>query len=248
MAEPRQFVRGVAAVAHPEMGAVSFQDAELSAYTGPYCHDYHGWRDTLTDATVAFNAFTAAGDDPLAAVSFYTTADNVDYTARVYDAFDGGELSGLLADVTGTFDWRGFHTVDLAHLVPLTKRDDFYLFVEVSDGGQAYDRTSEVDVLLEADGLGTTVVSASQPGQSYYLAGTEWTDLHSYDNTANFCIKGLTVPDPATLALLAFGGLGVLLRRRRRSHLVRGGEHFTAFEWKEQKSSHLRGARLKKGV
>ena len=37
-----------------------------------------------------------------------------------------------------------------------------------------------------------------------------------YDSTANFCIKGLTiVPEPATLLLLAAGGLILVGRRRR---------------------------------
>ena len=201
---------------HPEMGAVSFQDVEPNTYTGVYYHDYHGWRDTLTETSAAFNAFTAVGDDPLAAISFYTAADDVDYTARVYDVFDGSQLSGLLAEVSGTIAWRGFHTVDLAGLVPLTDGDDFYLFVEVSDGGQAYDRTSAVEVLLGSEALGTAVVSASEAGQSYYLSGSSWTDLYTYDETANFCIKGLTVPEPATLVLLAAGAALLMSRRRRR--------------------------------
>jgi C1A family cysteine protease len=199
---------------HPEMGAVSFQDVQPNAYTGVYSHDYHGWRGTLAGAETALNAFTASSDDPLAAISFYTAADAVDYTARIYDGFDGAGLSGLLAEVAGTFAWRGFHTVDLPGLVPLADGDDFYIVVELSGGGHAYDCTSEVAVLLGEDALGTTVVSAAEAGQSYYLSGGTWTDLTTYDATANFCIKGLTVPEPATLLLLAAGGL-LLVRRRR---------------------------------
>jgi C1A family cysteine protease len=40
---------------HPEMGAISFQDAELSDYSKIYYHDYHGWRDTELNFTERCN-------------------------------------------------------------------------------------------------------------------------------------------------------------------------------------------------
>jgi len=198
---------------HPDMGAVSFQDVVLDPYSTIYSHDYHGRRDTLAGAGSAFNAFTAAADEPLAAVSFYTADDGVDYTVRIFDRFEGGELLDELTWKSGAIAHTGLHTVDLDTLVPLTEGDEFYILLELSAGGQAYDRTSEVETLLGMSATATTVVSASSPGQSYYLDGGDWLDLHDYNETANFCIKGLTVPEPATLSLVAFGVL-VLLRRR----------------------------------
>jgi len=179
---------------HPEMGAVAFRNVEYMPY-GPaynkfYYHDYHGWRDTKTDVTKAFNAFTATNDQNLKAVSFFTAADTVAYTVRIYDSFDGSALGDQLAEVTGTIEFEGFHTIDLDSPIPLTGQDDFYIYLELSKGGQPYDRTSDVPVLLGAD-YRTVVISDSKPGQSYYYSGRGWVDLNTFNSSANFCIKGI---------------------------------------------------------
>ena len=176
----------------PQMGAVSMQDVEPLAYDRAYYHDYHGWRDTKTDADEAFNAFVATDDELLQAVSFFTAADAVNYVVTVYDRFEGGALLDPLTNQAGSCEYTGFHTIDLPMPVVLAAGDDFYLHVWFSAGGQPYDCTSDVPVLL-GGGSRTIVVSAASPGESYYLAGSQWTDLTTFDSTANFCIKGLTV-------------------------------------------------------
>ena len=184
---------------HPEMGAVSFQDVGLTPYNHTYFYDYHGWRDTLTDIAEAFNAFESEGDESLKAVSFYTAVDAVDYTVKVYDRFEGGVLLDEQIAMSGTIDYKGYHTISLSSPINLPAGDDYYIYLALSSGGQPIDRTSEVPVLLGGQDRGTIVKSAANAAESYYLSGSSWVDLYEYtftdptwDHTANFCIKGFT--------------------------------------------------------
>jgi len=189
---------------HPEMGAVSFQDVELSRYNNIYYHDYHGWRDTLTDITEAFNAFTTTTNEQIDAVSFYTATDNEQYTISIYDRFENSELGGKLFSTSGSIEHTGYHTINLETPIGFTSGDDFYIYLQLKNGGHPIDRTSEIKVLLGSSMDGITVKSGANPGESYYKNGANWKDLYTYwfsnldyQSTANFCIKALTNPwDP----------------------------------------------------
>ena len=181
-----------------EMGAISFQNVEPMAYENIYYHDYHGWRDTLTVATEAFNAFEATGTQIIEAVSFFTAVDNIEFIIKIYDDFDGTDLSNELSIVSGDYEHAGFHTVNLDTSVSVTEGEDFYVYLSLSDGGHPYDRTSDVPVLLGAS-YRTIVESSSNPEESYYKNGGNWLDFYDYNDpsgfqqTGNFCIKALSI-------------------------------------------------------
>lgn len=201
-----------------EMGAVSFRNIEPMAYEHVYCHDYHGWRDTMKNVSKAFNAYTAAADHELKAVSFYTAKDNVGYTVKIFRKFENGQLLEEAAIKAGKMPVTGFHTLDLDRPIAVKKGEKFYVYLDVTDGGQAIDRTSEIPVLLgqqkeqpkpapAAKGPnGPLVLSKANAGESFYFDGT-WKDLYEYrfenpnwatfDRSANFCMKALAVSAPA---------------------------------------------------
>ena len=186
---------------NPEMGAVSFQNVVRSPYDTAYYHDYHGWRDTLKYVNEAFNAFVAKNHEAIVAVNFFTAEQDVEYTVRIYDDFDGTTLENELTSISGSYEHSGLHTVDLPDTVNILSGDDFYVFLSLSDGGFAYDRTSEVPVLLGASSR-VVVPSTANPEQSYFSDEGSWSDFYYYDdgsgflNTGNLCIKALAVHDP----------------------------------------------------
>ncbi len=183
---------------NPEMGAISFQNVIPMPYDTVYYHDYHGWRDTLTFATEAFNAFTAENDLEVVALSFFVAGNDVDYAFEVFNEFDGTELSNSLFSESGTIAYSGLHTLNIywGQGLIIPEGDDFYVYLYLSEGGIPYDRTSDVPVLL-GGGSKTIVPSVSNPGESFYKENGIWKDFYYYDdpsgfqNTGNFCIKAL---------------------------------------------------------
>jgi C1A family cysteine protease len=184
---------------HLEMGAISFQNVERMKYDRIYYHDYHGWHDTKTDITEVFNAFIATDDESLEAINFFTATDSVICIVKVYDRFEGGQLLDELASKTDTIGHRGLHTIVLDSPVTLNSEDAFYVYLYLAAGGQPFDRTSDVPVLLGGGFLPITVESTASPDESYYYNGSDWVDFFyedfantQWNGTVNFCVKALT--------------------------------------------------------
>ncbi len=175
-----------------------------------YQHDDFGRVNTL-NPHYALNYFETRGWEPLGAVGFYTYADDADYVVRIYDTFASAP-SDLLAEVTGTIDYQGWHVVDLDPYVALPD-NDFAVYLYLDNDGDYYQAVEYT--------MAEYCTSTSEAGQSYYsFDGSVWGDLYyDWDNTANFSIKAYATPEPATMALFALGlaGLGARLRRRKNS-------------------------------
>ncbi|MSP19606.1 MAG: hypothetical protein EXR74_08550 [Bdellovibrionales bacterium] len=180
---------------HIQMGAISFKNVERLTYDKIYTHDYHGWRDTKLGTTDAFNSFTSEGGpngkETLKSVSFITAATDVLYLISIYRTFKNGQLEDMVSLTDGGFHHSGFHTVDLDDSVELNKGAPFYVQIKLSHGGHAFDKTSDVPVLLGGSSR-TIVPSIAKPGESFYLDNGTWIDLNKENKTANFCIKALT--------------------------------------------------------
>ncbi|MBI1861750.1 MAG: hypothetical protein HYR96_12610 [Deltaproteobacteria bacterium] len=176
---------------HHDMGGVAFKNVVPNSFSHIYNYDTHGWRDTHS-STRAFNAFKAEALEELRAVSFYTTATDTNATITVYQEFDGQKLFNAFTTVSRHYDNPGLHTADLDRPILLQAQTPFYVEISVNRGGQAYDKTSVVPVLLGGSAR-PLVESRALAGQSYFHDGQRFRDLTKADGTANFCIKALTV-------------------------------------------------------
>jgi len=188
---------------HPELGATSFRNVSFLAFDRVYYHDYHGWRDTWTNSTEAFNSFIGEKDEQLTGVSFYTTEDDADFTVIVYDEFINGSLRRPLRTMNGHERKTGFHTHLFEIPLDIRRGDDFHIKLSVSRGGIAFDRTSKVPLVMNDvwdAGPDAWINSTSAPNQSFYRNGSVWEDLYNWNDTSNFCIKGLvghvSISDP----------------------------------------------------
>lgn len=178
---------------HDQMGAVSFHNVVPRSHQNIYGHDDHGWCAEKSYGH-ALNAFSASEAGRLAAVAFYATEDDVDYEIKVFAGFEGGQLQDLMAAKTGSVTFAGYHTIDLSSFIELSEGEEFYISVQLSNGEHAIDCTVEKTVLM--GGPDPLVPSEANPGESFYSAdGVSWLDLYDEDNSANFCIKGLTLPE-----------------------------------------------------
>lgn len=176
--------------------AAVFNNAEPTTnYDNNYQYDPLGNISAL-NRPYAANVFTADGKEVLRAVGFYTEAPGASYTVRIYknpSPLPIGDRT-VVSTVSGSTTYAGYYTVPLTTPVALSSGDTFTVSVYITGGGT-------YPSALEYAYAGVTSGATASPGQSYYSAnGTSWTDLTSFDSTANFCIKAFTDDNKAPSA------------------------------------------------
>lgn len=180
-------------------------------YDNNYGHDPLGSTSALSVSHMA-NVYAAEGNETLRAVGIYTGATGAGYTVRVYRNPSPAPSGGTpVATVSGTATYAGYHTIPLPATVALAPGDVFSICVAITNGG-TYPAAMEYAI------AGVSSGATASSGQSYYsFDGTSWTDLTTWNATANFCIKAFTenVPPSVTAIDPASGyntaPLGVLI-------------------------------------
>ncbi len=196
-----------------DCSAVVFGNAEGTGnYAVQYGHDPLGWIWEI-GASGGGNTYWGANVFPksslaerVRAVAFYATAPNASYEVRIYKNPTSGPIGGgtLIHTQMGSFTYAGLHTVVLSPAVDLAATDTtFSVVTKITTPGYDYPQAVEVRFVSYS-----TAASAS-PGESYFSAdGLSWSDLTTWDPTANFCIKAYVDPgnnpptDPTTCTIL----------------------------------------------
>ena len=171
-----------------------FQDSMglTGSYDYSYVLSYDGAnsRWIVRDGTVTLaNVFEYEGT--LGAVGTYTCEPGQEVTVRVYE----GELTGgeLLAEVTESFEYPGYHTLVLDEPIEVSS------FTVVAE----YEGAAPVEGESQEQYNGDSYIrfeASSEPGQSFILLDGGWADLASEDINVllgvglvpnNACIKAL---------------------------------------------------------
>ena len=183
----------------------AFSSAEPTDNYGKiYQHDQLGMVSAFS-VNWGANVFTATDADSIAAVGFYALAPNTGYSISIYTRCQAGRpTSGTCAlTQSGTIPEPGFTTIPLSSVVPVTSGSRFSVVLRLTTPGYGYPHA------IEYAYTGITSGATASSGQSFYSSnGSSWTDLTSWNSTANLCIKAYTASAVAapTLASIAIAG------------------------------------------
>ena len=177
--------------------------APLTSWSRVYQYDPLGWMGSYGyggNAAWFSNIFTAAANEQLAAVSFYTASPNSTYEVYVYLNATSGPKSGLLSgNTTGTTSSPGYHTVSLNPSIPLSSGQRFSVVAKLITPGYNY------PIPLEYPYSGYSSAATAHAGESYISRdGALWSDLTTSYADTNVCLKAFTTVTDNSSSIGAF--------------------------------------------
>ncbi len=160
------------------------------------------------------NVFTAASDEVLKAVSFYTLNPSVNYEVQIYkgvtdESAPTSDLPCFTQPQSGTCEYMGYYTINLDKTVYLDKGEKYSIVIKLNHEEES------VYIPTEAtEQAGYYVTAYSEPGQSYIgYDGETWYDR---GNNGNVRIKAFT--DRVNLSYIQ--GIEVSLENEKNVHVA----------------------------
>lgn len=162
---------------------ISYEDAVMAWEEGyffdygaadNYDHNYQydgGLSKAYIFATDSANVFTAAADESLKAVGFYTLDPQYTCTIEVYKDCTKWPAKGtLVSTITVTEPYAGYHTVPLSTTVELKQGEKYSVVIKCKSADGKSVKAS-IDKTVDDDFLTST--SAAEPGESYILVNRD---------------------------------------------------------------------------
>jgi C1A family cysteine protease len=136
------------------------------------------------NTNMAANVYTAAEDEDLQAVGFYTTGKDTQYEVYVVDHFtDTGSLASRKELASGTLHDTGFYTIPLQEKVPVSKGQQFAVLVALKTPGTNH------PIAIEYKGNAMTENVDLSDGQGFISGnGIDWENVETAYQ-ANLCLK-----------------------------------------------------------
>lgn len=184
---------------------VSYEDVNISRdvvvytrtappddYDRIYQSDLLGWIGQIgfgREQAYFANAYTAAGDENLSAVSFYATGRGSSFTVYVVPEFTGSaSLKNMQEVMTGEIRYAGYYTADFPVEIPLQKGQKFAVVVKIQTPGTTR------PIAVECPSEDFSVNPDLSDGEGYVsMQGTSWKRSETLGDTAcNVCLKAFT--------------------------------------------------------
>ncbi|MDR3255807.1 MAG: lectin like domain-containing protein [Synergistaceae bacterium] len=195
-------------------GAMAFKMAPADSFDGIYFHDplgMSGVLDTDISELRMSNAFSAARDEKIVSVGFFTANIDIGYEIQIYRNIPNGGDPGagvpaLSAPQRGRAGAMGYYSVTLDEPVQLRNGERFAVEVNLIAEEGTYPNTVKVPV--ETMIYGTSDNASVAPGESYWYGDGEWHDTYndllsaededSYsERNFNFNVKAFTLASAA---------------------------------------------------